>query len=420
MKLQVVPMVVAALLTGCGATSVTSPPAASTGSPAGHPPSSTPLPASPATTASSTPGADTDAVRFTWSEVEFDGRVAAAAGDGARFVAVGSGSDGAASWTSTDGMHWEEQNVPEVSFGDIDVGVELTAGMGKLIRLGDTLYSFGGTQFMDAVLPTAWRWTDGGTWEVIESESEFFLGSVTSVTASDEALLAVTTSFSGGLRGTVSTWLWTAADSWVKTGLASSPEEDISVHDVAWNDDAYIAVGEVAESQQGSGPDAWPRAPSIWRSANGRDWTATQLPESASSVCSVTPLPTGGFVALGRTGDGAASWTSIDGGDWVEGTIGLPGGPGVRADEQGATPCNVVAFDGGLLASAPVEGATLTWTSRDGGNWSFDQRLDVFGVHATKMAAVGDHVFLFGNRVDPEGESGFRDVLLRGRGSPAT
>jgi hypothetical protein len=317
-------------------------------------------------------------------------------------------------------MHWEQQDVPEVSFGEIDVGVELTAGMGELVRLGDTLYSFGGTQFMDAVLPAAWRWTDGGTWEVVESESEFFLGSVTSVTASDEALLAVTTSFSEGLRGTVSTWLWTAADSWVKTGLASSPEEDISVHDVTWNDDAYIAVGEVAESQGSSGPDAWPRAPSIWRSANGQDWTATQLPEGASSVCSVTPLPTGGFVALGRTGDSAASWTSIDGGDWVEGTIGLPAGPGVRADEQDATPCNVVAFDGGLLASASVEGATLTWTSRDGGDWSFDQRLDILRVHAFRMAALGDQVLLFGDRVDPEAESGFRSVLLRGKGSPAT
>ena len=206
-------------------------------------------------------------MRFTWSEVPFDGRVAAADGDGARFVAVGSGSDGVASWTSTDGTHWEQQDVPEVSFGEIDVGVQLTAGMGELIRLGDTLYSFGGTQFMDAVLPAAWRWTDGGTWEVIESENEFFGGMVTSVTASDEALLAVTTSFSGGLRGTVSTWLWTPADSWVKTGLASSPEEDISVHDVAWNDDAYIALGELAEAQEGLQPWDWPRAPSMWTSA---------------------------------------------------------------------------------------------------------------------------------------------------------
>lgn len=92
----------------------------------------------------------------------------------------------------------------------------------------------------------------------------------------------------------------------------------------------------------------------------------------------------------------------------------------VRATEQDATPCNVVAFDGGLLASASVEDATLTWTSPDGGNWSFDQRIDISGVHAFRIAALGDQVLLFGSRVDPEAESGFRDVLLRGTVSPAT
>ena len=119
-------------------------------------------------------------------------------------------------------------------------------------------------------------------------------------------------------------------------------------------------------------------------------------------------------MALGTKNDGAASWTSTDGGDWVEGTIGLPGGPGVRAIEQDARPCNLVAFDGGLLASASVEDATLTWTSRDGGAWSFDQRLDIAGVQAFSLAALGDQLLIFGNRVDPEAESGFRSVVLRG------
>lgn len=79
----------------------------------------------------------------------------------------------------------------------------------------------------------------------------------------------------------------------------------------------------------------------------------------------------------------------------------------------------MAAFDGGLLASEQVEGATLMWTSRDGGDWSFDQRLAVVGVHALRIAALGDHMLLFGQRVDPEAEGGIRDVLLRGTVSRA-
>lgn len=150
MKLQVVPIVVAALVTGCGATSVTSTPTTSTGSSAGQPPSSTPVPAPPAPTESAAPAGDADPMRFSWSEVAFEGSVSAISGDGSRFVAVGTGTDGVSSWTSSDGITWEEHDVPERSFGQIGDGIELTASMGGLIRLGDTLYSFGGMTFMDS------------------------------------------------------------------------------------------------------------------------------------------------------------------------------------------------------------------------------------------------------------------------------
>lgn len=193
MKLRPVPiMVAAALIAGCGST-FTSPPTATTDSPMERP-----------STATGSPVAVAESLHIAWSEVPFEGSVGAMAGDGSRFVAVGSVSDGATSWTSSDGIAWERHEVPEQSFGEIDPGVKLTAGMGRLIRLGDTLYSFGGAQFMDAVLFAAWRWTDGGAWEVIESGSEFFAGGrVTAVTASDEALLAVRISFAVGYEAPI-------------------------------------------------------------------------------------------------------------------------------------------------------------------------------------------------------------------------
>jgi len=420
MKLQVVPMVVAILVTGCGATPVTSPPTISTGSPAGHSPSSTPVPASPVPAASATPAADTDNVRFTWSEIPFERSVSAIAGDGSRFVAVGTGSEGVSSWTSSDGIVWEEHDVPERSFDVGDgSGREFTAAISQLVRLGDTLYAFGGFHFMDGITTVGWRWTDGAQWELIQSDSRFFTGGTTQVTASDDALFAINSGFTGGPLLTPSTWLWTPATSWVQTPLTSSDVAEIAVHASAWGNGTFIAVGSEARRVEGVEPWEWPGTLSMWTSPDGFAWTAIQPPARMSSVCSLTARSDGAFVALGTTDDGAASWTSTDGGDWVEGTIGLTAGPGVRVSEQDARPCNVVAFDGGLLASAQVEAATLTWTSRDGGNWSFDQRLDVVGVHVFRVGAVGDHVLLYGNRVDPEAESGFRDVLLRGTVSPA-
>ena len=79
--------------------------------------------------------------------------------------------------------------MPEKSFGEIGDGQELRAGMGKLLRLGDTVYSFGSMQFMDSVQGAGWRWTDGKPWEVIESTSAVFGGRVTDAAASEDATL---------------------------------------------------------------------------------------------------------------------------------------------------------------------------------------------------------------------------------------
>jgi hypothetical protein len=367
---------------------------------------------------SATAAADSGAMRFTWSEVPFEGSVSAITGDGSRFVAVGTGSDGVSSWTSSDSIAWEEHDVPERTFDVGDgSGREFTAPIQQLVRLGDTLYAFGGFHFMDSITTVGWRWTDGSQWELIESDSRFFTGGINQVIASDDALFAINAGFTGGPLLSPSTWLWTPATSWLQTPLTSSDDAEITIHASAWGDGTFVAVGSEARSVESVEPWEWPGTLSMWTSPDGRDWTATQLPDGASSVCFVTPLPTGGFVAFGTTNDGAASWTSIDGGGWVKGTLGSPTGPGVRAYERVARACSVVAFDGGLLAAVSVEDATLTWTSPDGGNWSFDQRLDI---SVTSAAVVGERVLLVGHRSDPEAESGLHHVLLRGKGPPAT
>ncbi|HEX7171265.1 MAG TPA: hypothetical protein VF365_01515 [Candidatus Limnocylindria bacterium] len=369
--------------------------------------------------ASATPAADANSVRFAWSEVPFDGSVSAVTGDGSRFVAVGTGTDGVSSWTSSDGITWEEDDVPERSFGQIGDGSgrELMASMGQLVRLGDTLYSFGGMHFMDSETGVGWRWTDGSDWELIESDSGFFDGGVAQVTASDDALFGVNSGFTGGPRLSPSTWLWTPATSWVQTPLTTSADAEIAVYASAWGNGTFVAAGSSARRVEGVQPWDWPQTPSMWTSPDGRIWTAIQPPAGMSSVCSLTARPSGGFVALGRVGERAAAWTSLSGDVWLEGTIAPP--DGVGAGQVFATPCNVVPVGEAMLAIAPVEGGTTPiWTSIDGRSWAFGERLDVVGVHATKMAALGDHALLFGNRVDPEAEGGFRSVLLRARTSP--
>lgn len=378
-------------------------------------PSSQPATVEASPVANPTASAAAEPPSITWSEIPFNGSLAAVIGDRSRFVAVGAGSEGTSAWTSDDGVGWAEHEVPDHSFGDLGGGIQLMAGMGHLVRLGDTLYSIGGTHFNDALFLAGWRWTDGGAWELIESQSEFFNGgAVMAVTASDDALLAVK---SGPFEYTTTSWLWKADTSWVETELASSAEEPIQVSDVAWADGLFVAVGYGAEPRDGIDAFQWPRFPSIWTSPDGRDWTAILPPDGMTAICSVTPLSTGGFVVLGSSGERAAAWTSLDGAAWIEGTVEAPGVE-LPALEAPAAPCQVVPVDGGLLAAVAIEGATLTWLSADGRNWTVGDRLEVSGVRRGSMAAVGNEVVLVGSVLDAGAEGGRRQVVLRGSVEP--
>jgi hypothetical protein len=105
---------------------------------------------------------------------------------------------------------------------------------------------------------------------------------------------------------------------------------------------------------------------------------------------------------------------SVDGDHWVEGTIEAPSEPALEA----ARPCSVVAFDGGLLATASTEGAKLAWTSIDGRSWAFAESLPISGGGSETLASMGNQVLLVGYRADPEAANGLRQVLLHGVAGP--
>ena len=351
----------------------------------------------------------TGAPRITWTEIEFDGHIADIIGDGARFVAVGAGSSGASAWTSAEGMSWEQHDVPDQTFGQFPNGADITAGMRTLVRLGETLYSFGATPiFIDASRGAGWRWTDGQAWEAIQSTSDFFGGEVMAVTASHEALVASTVTFGGGPQGHLGTWRWAPAESWVKTSL--SPE--ILVGALAWADGTFLAVGSSTDAAGGA-------QLSMWTSADGLGWTSVRIPDDMSGVCALTSMAAGGFLAFGRAGDRVAAWTSRDGASWVEGELEHADASGVTDDNLSlGAACGVVAAGNGLVAVVQVDDA-LIWTSHDGTNWEFQEELEVSGAHVAltghmPLAAVGRRVLLADARSDPAAPDGLRQVLLLG------
>lgn len=378
--------ILVALLAGCAATT-DAPGSAS--APAASPTDAFP---SPAAEASASPSAVTSEPApeppiITWSEVPFDGPIRDAIGDGERFVMVGEGIDGSAAWTSSDGVTWEEHAVPDRAVAEPNPGITVDALMGHLVRLGDTLYSFGGQVFIDTPYLVVWRWTDGDAWQVVESESEFFAagGFVRAVGAGDEALLvAKSYPYSPG----TSPWRWTAESSWEQGSLEPAGGHALTVVDFAWAGGIYVAVGLAADPQDGVDPAEWSSHPAILTSSDGMTWTTVTAPDGASGLCDVTALPDGGFVALGSAADRIAAWNSLDGMTWTESSIEDADVIGMPVES-----CQVVAVEGGLLAGVGTAVEPMaTWTSTDGRAWTSGEALEALGT----LASIGDRVLLVG------------------------
>jgi hypothetical protein len=394
---------VAVLLIACSSTSTPAEPSGSTvqqGLPT----------ASDSVSATATPK-PADAPRIVWSEVAFEGRVSDVIADRSRFVAVGSGTNGATAWTSQDGRTWQELDVPERSFGEIGDGVELTGGMGTLVRLGDTLYSFGGMSFMDAVTGAGWHWTDGEAWQVIESQSSFFGGRVTAAAANDEALVAATLSFVTGLFGSYTTWRWTPATSWTQTSLISSEHENIVVEAIAWSHATFVAAGSSAAAVEGAERWDWPRALAMWTSPDGVGWSPVQLPTGMSRLCAVAST-SGGFAAFGASGDRLAAWTSIDGATWTQGEV--DAAQALAIADMNLDMCRVVDLGDGLVAFATGADGTRLWTSSDGKAWTFREHLSIF---LWAAAALNGQALLAGHAV-VSADPGAAPIMLLGTVQP--
>ena len=350
--------------------------------------------ASPSATAHASPTASAHAAiapRISWSQVVVDGAISDVIADRSRFVAVGGGTDGASAWTSQNGRSWVEHDVPERSFGEVDEGIELTASPETLVRLQNTLYAFGSMSFMDAVAGAGWRWTDDEAWQVIESGSPIFQGRVTAAAADSEALVAATISFTSGLFGSYTTWRWTPATSWTPTMLSSSENQVLVVEAIAWSSGTFVAAGSSAAAVEGAERWDWPPAPALWTSPDGVDWTPSQLPAGLSHICALGPSDDG-FVAFGAELSDPAAWTSRDGARWTRRPVDESDAPLAFGDID-YDACKVLDIGEGLAVVATVADGTLLWTSHDGEEWTFQERLPI---KMTAAAALDRRVVVAG------------------------
>lgn len=339
--------------------------------------------------------------------------------DSGQFVAV-SDSHPRVAWTSAKGESWESVRVPNPAPTGCDFPEETecfpnSAGMGQLVRLGDTMYSIGTTaSFNDYLRPVGWRLTDGQDWAVIESDSDFYgFGRMLDLAASDSALVAIKLT---GLGGISEVWRWTFDASWIQSDLVDSEDAPLQVHDITWGQETFLAVGATLEPIADVSSDEWPATVAIWLSSDGLTWTAAPAPDAATSLCSVTATREG-FVALGLTESGPAAWISSDAASWSQTDLTIPKGANTEPSMYSPS-CGVVELDDGLLATRHLGQGTATWTSVDGTTWEAGPVLDVDS-GADLVAAAGDTVVLFGRPPGPLPADGVaRSILLIGTVEP--
>jgi hypothetical protein len=386
----------------------------------------------PSATIGETPSATPATARIpeiSWSERGFEGQVHAVAVDGAQLVAVGATADGPTAWTSPDGVTWEPHGVPQPNYLDEyregqhydypgeDPRLYLNlASMGPLARLGDTLFSFGTfAGDNDYYRPLGWHSADGTEWEFIDSKNAFFQCCfLKDLETGDPGLLAVQHNF-GEYGGEM--WLWTPETSWELTWPRVTMEPDTTpwaeILDAEWADGKFVTVGMAAELEPAVEPKDWSTWASSWVSTDGRSWQAAPPSEDleGSIMHAVSPLPGGGFVAvgcercvLGGLGTPAA-WMSLDGLTWTP--VALPG------DFEGAA-YGVLQLGSGLLAVGAASNGTATWTSADGVSWRAGPVLaGAADASFHNIAVWQDEVVLFLYR-DREFGVAHDSVLLRG------
>lgn len=282
---------------------------------------------------------------------------------GAGFVIVGTdlddrGNEVAASWTSPDGITWQEHLTTIRDHPGYSLS-EVAAGIGALVAVGSR---------------GIWRSTDGATWEQVGQPA--MLGTFqTDVAWGRDGFVAI----GRGDRGTASIWLSADGLAWEQAPGATALSGFCPLK-IAGGPKGYVAVGFGAVGSVCGDSTQ----PAIAVSADGRQWVrAPEQPSLTGEGASIGAVAGGpGWIAFGpfqatSTGDqGTAVWTSSDGLAWRRTSFlrpvppyvpdcGKPYGPAYMVD--------ITAFGPGYVAvgvsSCGNDQWGTAWASPDGATW---------------------------------------------------
>jgi hypothetical protein len=202
----------------------------------------------------------------------------------------------------------------------------------------------------------------------------------TTVTPADDGRVSAT----GGSVG-----VYSSTDGVEWTELPSpGPMDGIAAFPLAFAGDGHgglVAVGNVV-------PVTGAHSTAVWHSADGRDWTQTQLPGEPFELLATASRP-GLIVVLGRSETEILTWSSTDGNSWQISTL---------PDSDGFLPTALLAWKGGFTAIARDgrygQYGSMAWTSTDGRVWA-EARTELAGFGARSMVGLDDRIVVGGQRL---------------------
>ncbi len=371
-------------------------------------------PAGPTLDGSATPGDVTDV----WTMVDDDDFVPDA--PGSRFDDMEADSDGnlviagstidhearsyhATIWSSGDaGASLSREILPTLLDGvsSDPADVEFVPATSPLaVEAGITQVLVGSVGSGPGLRAAVWLQRNG---EWMQLESDAFLSERQewthrlSVGPDGELLVLGSTTSTEGETSPVA-WYSTDGTTWTRLSEAFDDLPDTTLSDAALSADTMVVVGQYIE-----GTHTWSQL--HVSTDGGVTWDHAVPPGFGGDgdgdvvVASVVSNPAGGFVAVGRVGDGAgvdrpASWTSEDGVTWDGPSTSFGTNDDGRTISSGFGAERVRTSADGFLAIATSSFLQHVWSSPDGSTWNpvgniWDAESD--GVDLSGIASIDD------------------------------
>ena len=226
-------------------------------------------------------------------------------------------------WTSTDVTSWARSATDPAVFTESGAMLDVVATEDGLVAAGNLGEWLTDDTYVSR--PAAWFSADGLDWSLpwigdpIDSSDSLFLPGFISLAAGPGGEV-VGVGMAENTAGDIVAAIWLSPDgrSWERIDadspvFAGQNGGDVTMNDVAWTVDGYIAVG----SEDGT-------AVRVWLSPDGRDWALADTADSFDGVGTLSSVAGlgSGYLAAGPHGwtdqtDAAMMlWTSTDGQNW--------------------------------------------------------------------------------------------------------